>query len=60
MSGWANLRDIPAKSCKDNFELINSLAEEIKDGDRVLFKGSRGMHLDEVVEALLRRQPDEA
>ena len=52
--------DIPAKSCKDNFELINSLAEEIKDGDRVLFKGSRGMHLDEVVEALLRRQPDEA
>ena len=48
--------DIPAKSCKDNFELINSLADEIHDGDRVLFKGSRGMHLDEVVEALLRRK----
>ena len=46
--------DIPAKSCQDNFELTRAVQELMKPEDWILFKGSRGMHLDEVVEALLK------
>ena len=46
--------DIPARSCQDNFELTRAVQELIKPDDWILFKGSRGMHLDEVVEALLK------
>ncbi|MBO6108711.1 MAG: UDP-N-acetylmuramoyl-tripeptide--D-alanyl-D-alanine ligase [Eubacterium sp.] len=41
--------DIPTCRCRDNYELINRLRSELQQDDWVLFKGSRGMHLDEVV-----------
>ena len=47
--------DIPAKSCEDNFELIRAVKETMQKDDWILFKGSRGMHLDEVVEAVLKQ-----
>ncbi|MBR1874622.1 MAG: UDP-N-acetylmuramoyl-tripeptide--D-alanyl-D-alanine ligase [Eubacterium sp.] len=46
--------DIEAVACKDSFELTNLLKETIKEGDWVLFKASRGIHLDEVVDSLIR------
>ena len=47
--------DIPVRGCDDSFELIQALKNDLKAGDRVLFKASRGMHLDEVVEALIEQ-----
>ena len=43
--------------CRGHFEsrdkLLDALLEVVKDGDAVLFKGSRGMRLETVVEALI-------
>lgn len=49
--------DIPVSVCKDNFELIHSLKSEIRKEDWILIKGSRGMHLDEVAQALIKELP---
>ncbi|MBO4396479.1 MAG: UDP-N-acetylmuramoyl-tripeptide--D-alanyl-D-alanine ligase [Eubacterium sp.] len=51
--------DIPATSCKDNFELANAVRDAWRPGDWILFKGSRGMHLDEVVGALMRTDEED-
>jgi len=45
------------RNCRGHFEsrekLCDALLEVVQDGDAVLFKGSRGMKLEEVVEALI-------
>ena len=35
-------------------DLLNTLSEIAKDGDKVLVKGSRGMKMETIVEMLLR------
>jgi UDP-N-acetylmuramoyl-tripeptide--D-alanyl-D-alanine ligase len=39
---------------KDHAELAARLAERVKRGDWLLFKGSRGMKMERVLEALRR------
>ena len=46
--------DIPALHCRDNEEAAQAVRERMKEGDWILVKGSRGMHMDEVVERLIR------
>ena len=47
-------------SCRGHFgshgALLNALLGELHDGDAVLFKGSRGMKLERVVEALVKEK----
>jgi UDP-N-acetylmuramoyl-tripeptide--D-alanyl-D-alanine ligase len=38
-------------------EVINQLSETVAEGDILLVKGSRGMHMEQVVEALLHMVP---
>ncbi len=45
--------DIPTKVCADNDEAARYLKEIVHPGDWVLIKGSRGMHMDEVVEKVV-------
>lgn len=44
---------IPVQECQTNQEAIDYLKERLRPGDAVLVKGSRGMHTDEIVKALL-------
>jgi len=47
-------------SCRGHFEsheaLLGALSGELHDGDAVLFKGSRGMKLERVVDALVKER----
>ncbi len=43
-----------AKAFQDKTELINYLRENLKEGDTVLFKGSRGMKMEEIFTALYK------
>ncbi|MCR4605032.1 MAG: UDP-N-acetylmuramoyl-tripeptide--D-alanyl-D-alanine ligase [Eubacterium sp.] len=45
--------DIESKSFSDNFGLIKALKADLKEDDWVLLKASRGMHLDDVVKAIV-------
>ncbi|MBE6827746.1 MAG: UDP-N-acetylmuramoyl-tripeptide--D-alanyl-D-alanine ligase [Ruminococcaceae bacterium] len=47
-------RGVKAKAFTDKAELFNSLKETLKKGDAVLFKASRGMKLEEVIEMLYK------
>ena len=38
-------------------EVVTRLSEIVAEGDVLLVKGSRGMHLEQVVEALLHMVP---
>lgn len=42
------------KSFDDKNELAKTLLETLKDGDAVLFKASRGMKLEDVINSLYR------
>lgn len=42
------------KSFDDKTELVKALLETLKDGDAVLFKASRGMKLEDVINSLYR------
>lgn len=44
---------LPCKSCSSNQEAISYLKETLRPGDTILVKGSRGMHTDEIVSAIL-------
>lgn len=46
--------DIPVVHCKNNEEAAGQVREHMTAGDWVLVKGSRGMHMDEVVERLTK------
>lgn len=46
--------DIPAVHCKDNAEAAQIVSDRMEEGDWILVKGSRGMHMDEVVERLIK------
>ena len=41
-------------ACRDNDEAWSFLAKNLRDGDCILVKGSRGMHTDEIVKKLLQ------
>jgi len=43
-----------AKAFQDKTELINYLRENLKEGDTVLYKGSRGMKMEEIFTALYK------
>lgn len=43
-------KDVPVFHSKDKAEITRLLLEKIKDGDAVLFKGSRGMRMEEIAE----------
>lgn len=45
--------DIKTKPCMDNDEAAAFLKQIVKPGDWVLVKGSRGMHMDEVVKKVV-------
>lgn len=46
--------DIAAIHCGDNGQAAETVRERMKAGDWVLVKGSRGMHMDEVVDELTK------
>ena len=46
--------DIPAVHCESNEEAVETIRKQMQKGDWILVKGSRGMHMDEVVEQLMR------
>lgn len=45
--------DIPTKRCRDTDEAAVYLRQMVKPGDWILVKGSRGMHMDEVVKKVV-------
>lgn len=45
--------NIAVKICKDNEEAAAFVKECAKEGDWILVKGSRGMHMDEVVQKVV-------
>lgn len=45
--------DIKTKACRDKEEAVQLLKQIAKPGDWVLVKGSRGMHMDEVVKKVV-------
>ncbi|HCM24870.1 MAG TPA: UDP-N-acetylmuramoyl-tripeptide--D-alanyl-D-alanine ligase [Ruminococcaceae bacterium] len=47
------LPSIPCQVCRSNEEAIHFLCQTLQRGDTILVKGSRGMHTDEIVSALL-------
>lgn len=49
----AERSDIKTKACRDNDEAAEFLKKLAKPGDWVLVKGSRGMHMDEVVKKVV-------
>ena len=46
--------DIPAVHCDDNEAAAQTVSDRMTKGDWILVKGSRGMHMDEVVERLMK------
>lgn len=46
--------DIPAVHCRDKEEAAQTISARMTEGDWILVKGSRGMHMDEVVERLTK------
>lgn len=46
--------DIPVIFCQDNIEVANEVETRMSAGDWILVKGSRGMHMDEVVNYLIK------
>lgn len=46
--------DIPAIHCEKNEEAVAAVRESMQTGDWILVKGSRGMHMDEVVDQLMK------
>jgi UDP-N-acetylmuramoyl-tripeptide--D-alanyl-D-alanine ligase len=49
-----NNSDIPAVHCMDNQLAARTIKEKMAKGDWILVKGSRGMHMDEVVQELVK------
>lgn len=45
---------IPAVHCRNNKEAAREVMARMTEGDWILVKGSRGMHMDEVVERLTK------
>lgn len=45
-------RDIPAFHSENKEELTNSLLENVRSGDLILFKGSRGMALEQIADKI--------
>lgn len=45
---------VPAVHCQDKEEAAQEVRARMKEGDWILVKGSRGMHMDEVVERLTK------
>jgi UDP-N-acetylmuramoyl-tripeptide--D-alanyl-D-alanine ligase len=41
-----------ARHCKDSFETLAALQEVLRPGDLVLFKGSRSMHVEKVLDGI--------
>ncbi|MBQ5321778.1 MAG: UDP-N-acetylmuramoyl-tripeptide--D-alanyl-D-alanine ligase [Oscillospiraceae bacterium] len=50
----AEEQKVPSFHFEDKKALVSLLLETIKKGDAILFKGSRGMKLEEVIEGLLQ------
>lgn len=50
----ANRTDIPVIHCRDNKAAAEAVRKHMTAGDWILVKGSRGMHMDEVVEQLTK------
>lgn len=48
-------KGIPVQTCSTNQEASDYLNKQIRAGDAILVKGSRGMHTDEIVAELLER-----
>ena len=46
---------ILSKHFETKENLILSLRETLKSGDRILFKGSRGMEMDKIIEGVFSR-----
>lgn len=46
-------KNIKAQSFENNLEAYKFLKDNLQDGDNVLFKGSRGMHIDEIVSKII-------
>lgn len=46
--------DIPVVHCRDQEEAAQAVRTRMTEGDWILVKGSRGMHMDEVVERLTK------
>ena len=45
-------KNVPVTQSEDKEELTNKLLSEIKSGDVILFKGSRGMKMEEIAEKI--------
>ena len=48
-------KNVITQSFANNVDAFHFLKDNLKSGDTVLFKGSRGMHIDEIIEKLLNR-----
>ncbi len=46
-------QDIITKHCSDNIEAFRKIKEMISAQDKILIKGSRGMHTDQIVELII-------
>ena len=46
-------KNISTQSFESNLEAYKFLKDNLQDGDNVLFKGSRGMHIDEIVSKII-------
>lgn len=46
--------EIPCIHCEDNEEAVQVVRDHMTQGDWILVKGSRGMHMDQVVEQLTK------
>lgn len=46
--------DIPVIHCRDNAGAVKAVKDVVRAGDWVLVKGSRGMHMEEVAEGLVK------
>ncbi len=47
-------QEIITRHCSDNIEAFQKISEVISSGDKILIKGSRGMHTDEIVELIIK------
>lgn len=50
----AERSDIPVIHCENKEEAVKAVRSQMKAGDWILVKGSRGMNMDEVVEQLIK------